>query len=109
MIFFCKKYSVCDECRVHFEPTLPSSGEWKWRHLCPVHRKPVMGLDRRRDMVVEWASRNWHSLETQMQEDYAKNHASPAFGYQEVARPTVQNYYDPGGPGDLGHFMGQGK
>lgn len=60
-MFWCKKYSVCSECKVHFEPA--PNHEAKWGHLCPTHRKPVIERDRRIAAVMEWAQANWEKLE----------------------------------------------
>lgn len=59
MNLFCKKYSVCKECKVHFDPA-PSE---RHAELCPAHRKPVVELEDRILLVVEWAKRNWEKLE----------------------------------------------
>ena len=54
-----KKHSVCNECRVHFEPEAGA------RHpeLCPTHRKPVVEIEDRILLVCEWAKANWKTLE----------------------------------------------
>ena len=64
MRFFCKPYSVCETCKVHFEP------EPTVRHaeLCPAHRKPVVELEDRILRVVNWAKANWEQLEHQAME-----------------------------------------
>ena len=67
MSLFCKKYSVCSECKVHFEP--PTGHEAQWGHLCAAHRKPVRERDERRWAVINWATTNWEKLEPQMQEE----------------------------------------
>ena len=61
MRFFRKPYSVCAECKVHFEPA-PTS---RHAELCPQHRKPVVEREDRIAIVVDWAKQHWESLEPQ--------------------------------------------
>ena len=63
---WCKKYSVCSECKVHFEPAASSED---FANLCPTHRKPAVEQLKRTRAVVAWASKNWERLEPQMLED----------------------------------------
>ena len=69
MNWFCKKYTACQQCRVHFEPAPPHE-----RHpeLCPEHRKPVVEREDRILRVLEWAKRHWEELEPKALEDYNK-------------------------------------
>ena len=69
MSWFKKKYSVCSECQVHFEPATGVDAEG-WPHLCPTHRKPVKERDLRKSAVVSWARQNWEKLEPQYLEDH---------------------------------------
>ena len=70
--WFCKNYSVCSECKVHFEPV--TGYEARWGNLCSVHRKPVREHEQRYETVIQWARVNWEKLEPQMQEE-VKNSA----------------------------------
>ncbi len=58
-MFWCKKYSICSECQVHFEPI---TGDYADR--CMVHRKPLLDLAARKAGVMRWASQNWEELES---------------------------------------------
>src|SRR3990167_5895829 len=62
MNWFCKKYSVCEKCEVHFEPATQS----RHAELCPEHRLPVMELEDRILRVTDWAKKHWEKLELQM-------------------------------------------
>lgn len=68
-MWFCKPFSVCADCGVHFEPLSKSSSQHEWAHLCRRCREPHVELRRRRDRVVEWARRNWQKLEAQVAEE----------------------------------------
>lgn len=63
------KFKVCTKCHVCFEPTLEALEE-KYLNLCSTHRKEVMELDRRKQVVLSWASRNWEKLEEQAKKEY---------------------------------------
>ncbi len=64
MKFFCREhFTICRECRVHFEPYPDGYGEPF--DLCPVHREPAMALLCRRRTVEVWAANNWEKLEPQ--------------------------------------------
>ena len=61
MRFFFKTYSVCQQCKVHFDPA-PTE---RHSELCPQHRKPVVELEDRILLVVNWAKANWEKMEPQ--------------------------------------------
>ena len=71
MSWFKKRYSVCSECQVHFEPATGMDAE-RWPDLCPTHRKPVKERDLRKDSVLAWALQNWEKLEPQCKEECSK-------------------------------------
>ena len=60
-MFWHKKYSICGECQVHFEPTSDH-----FSNLCLTHRKPKLELLARQERVIAWAKANWKKLELQM-------------------------------------------
>lgn len=70
---FAKKFSICSECGVHFEPVV--GYEERWGHLCQAHRKEVRKRDEKRDCVMAWASANWENLAKQMDAERAKEAA----------------------------------
>ena len=61
MNLFCKRYSVCAQCKVHFEP----APQARHSELCTEHRKPVIEKEDRILRVLEWAKLNWEKLEPQ--------------------------------------------
>ena len=65
MRFFPKRFSVCEQCHVHFEPF-----EGEGAHLCSVHRGEWVDLQRRKKAVVLWAQCNWEKLEAQMKAEH---------------------------------------
>jgi|SRR3990167_4262556 len=73
MNLFRKRYSVCAQCRVHFEPE-PSY--LRHAELCPAHRKPVIELEDRIERVMVWAKANWEKLEPDVLAEYTKNKAA---------------------------------
>ena len=75
--WFCKKYNVCSECKVHFEPI--TGYEAKWGNLCATHRGPVMALAARRQAVIDWAGSRWEKLEPQMLEETQKERVAQVF------------------------------
>ena len=82
MNWFCKKYTACQQCRVHFEPAPPHE-----RHpeLCPEHRKPVVEREDRILRVMEWAKANWEKLEPQALEEAHKTNAALQAMYSQMA------------------------
>ena len=82
MNWFCKKYSACQQCKVHFEPAQPHE-----RHpeLCPEHRKPVVELEDRILRVMAWAKANWEKLEPQALEEDRKMHAAMQASFSQMA------------------------
>jgi hypothetical protein len=82
-VWFKPRYSVCKECQVHFEP---ATGEDEpWGFLCPMHRKPVMELDKRKEAVIAWCRVNWVMLESQYLEDMPKGYNENAKGNSAAA------------------------
>ena len=67
MNFWKRKYSVCDECHVHFEPA--TGYEARWGNFCPTHRKQVKERDEKKERVLSWASLNWERLERIMEDE----------------------------------------
>lgn len=82
MRFFCKPYSVCATCKVHFEPA-PTE---RHAELCPEHRKPVVELEDRILRVTDWAKRNWEKLEPQVLKEEAKRTAASNAALQKLYR-----------------------
>ena len=80
MNLFCKKFSVCQQCKVHFEPA-PTE---RHAELCPEHRKPVVEREDRISLVVNWAKLNWEKLEPQAIEDYNKSHIASKAALQQM-------------------------
>lgn len=68
---FWKRYSVCSECGVHFEPV--TGYEAHWGNLCAIHRKPVKEKDERKDRIIAWALSNLDSVEKLMNEEKKKH------------------------------------
>ena len=90
-MWFKPKYSVCDECRVLFEPD--SFGK-DFPGLCRVHREKPMEHARRKRAVVEWATANWERLEEQAKKESEVNVAafSPNYEYQRAMMASQQQY-----------------
>ena len=82
MKWFKPKFSVCQECGVHFEPVV--GYEAKWGHLCSPHRKPVMDRDARKERVMAWASANWERLEDMCNQENETNQAAYAAAQQSA-------------------------
>lgn len=103
MKFWKPKYSVCEECKVHFEPA--SEAESEWGHLCPPHRKPVMERDLKRKAVMKWARQNWERVAEMMEKEIAAEHAAEVArnqsAYEQMARAQPRS-------GQLGGFGGLG-
>jgi len=89
-LFFCKRYSVCTECGVHFETV--TGYEARWGHLCAVHRKPVMQKDEKRDKVIAWATSHWERLVEQVEKEEAAIRAA----YNSTSLSAQQNAYNVG-------------
>ena len=70
MLWFKPKYSVCSVCHVHFEP-VPDHLR-KWGHLCDQHRREPMEVERRKQVVIAWATENWARLEDQALKEMAE-------------------------------------
>lgn len=89
---FAKKFSICSECGVHFEPVV--GYEERWGHLCQAHRKEVRRRDEKRDCVMVWASANWEKLAKQMDEERAEAEAqynkSRQAAFDQMARAHNQ-------------------
>ena len=68
-MWFKPKYSICSECKVHFEP---DNCDKRFAHLCITHRKPVMERELRKDAVMYWAAQNWEKLEEPAKENEKK-------------------------------------
>ena len=108
MKFWKPKYSVCEECKVHFEPA--SNEESEWGHLCPTHRKPVMERDRKRYAVMAWARCNIDRLAKMMDEERDAEIASLRAAksarnqsiYEQMARAQSQGGVVLGGLGRMG-------
>lgn len=81
MNFFCKKYTACQECRVHFEPAPQGT---RHAELCPEHRKPVIEREDRILLVVEWAKRNWEKLEPRALKEEAERQKTAFTGISAV-------------------------
>ena len=60
MRFFCKPYSVCTYCRVHFEPH--NDGQ-PFTEYCGTHRQPHLDKWRRYETVMAYAKAHWEELE----------------------------------------------
>ena len=69
-----QEYSVCIECKVHFEPATEMEAI-RWPYLCPTHRKLVMERELRIDKVVRWARENWEKIEPVALEEERLNQA----------------------------------
>lgn len=104
MKFWKPKYSVCEECKVHFEPATEAESEWG--HLCPLHRKPVMERDRKRYAVMRWARLNWERLAKMMEEEIAAERAAwiarNQSAYEQMAKAQMQGGSALGGLGRMG-------
>ena len=62
---FCKpRYSVCEKCRVHFEPI-----EGHGSDLCENHRAEWLDRYYRQSAVSSWVEANWERLEKQMKKE----------------------------------------
>ena len=84
-----KRYSVCKECGVHFEPV--TGYEERCGDLCRTHREPVMRADHKRDAVLRWAGANWEKLFDQMiTEQQADDEAKKASGAESFNRHMDQ-------------------
>ena len=59
-----KKYSVCRECGVHFEPV--TGADARWGYLCATHRAPLKKYDLEHDAVMAWAKDNMSSVRKMM-------------------------------------------
>lgn len=77
---FWKKYSVCQQCKVHFDPA-PTE---RHAELCPVHRKPVVELEDRIMRVMEWAKAHWEELEPKALEEYNKRNQMSQAALQQM-------------------------
>ena len=66
MRLFPKRYSVCEQCRVHFEPY-----DGPGSRLCENHRAEWLAMEVRRCAVISWATTNWEKLEPQANADIA--------------------------------------
>ena len=93
MFKFSKSYSVCQQCKVHFEPH-------KGRHpeLCATHRDPVIHKEDRIARVMEWAERNWEKLEPEAR----KEAAELAKRFQDTQNAQLSAMYAAQGPWGLG-------
>ena len=103
MTWFCKAYSVCEKCRVPFEPDKSA------RHpeLCPEHRRPVVELEDRISRVVNWAKLNWQKLEPEVLKEEANlnQQLQQQFANMAQAQSHPANPYPYGGlEQDLGSF-----
>ena len=63
------KYTVCQQCKVHFEPYSNLS---LFNYLCPTCRKPVEETYNRKKAVINWAESNWEKLEPKYLKDKKK-------------------------------------
>jgi len=66
----CRPYSICKECRVHFEPAVGVDSQWG--DLCLTHRKPLIDAVRREANILQWARQNLDKLEPMMLEETQK-------------------------------------
>ena len=66
--WFSKPFSVCQQCKVHFEP----APHERHAELCPAHRKPVVDREDRIMLVLDWAKQHWEELEPKAMEEYNK-------------------------------------
>lgn len=101
MNWFRKPYTVCQQCKVHFEPA-PSE---RHAELCPVHRKPIVEIEDRIEFVLRWAKSNWEKLEPQARAEYLKD--------LQISQAQMQNMYNaqmaaPSRSG-IGDLMGLGN
>lgn len=87
MRFFCKPYSVCGNCGVHFEPI-----KGDWNHLCSICRKPHVERQARIDRVVAWARHNWEKLEEQAKKERDEYADVQRKYYAEYARQGMENW-----------------
>ena len=88
-MIWCKpKYSVCDECKVHFEPA--TGYDRQWGNLCPTHRKPVIEIYHRKQAVMLWAGKNWERLEPEAQKELAVDHAANMALQQSALKQMAQ-------------------
>ena len=77
-----KKYSVCRECGVHFEPVTGTDA--RWGYLCATHRAPVRKLDLERDAVMAWTLNNLPKVKKMMDEDIAEMEERMKIQYEAV-------------------------
>ena len=66
MRLFPKRFSVCEQCRVHFDPY-----DGPGSRLCENHRAEWLAMEVRRCAVIAWATANWEKLEQQVNEERA--------------------------------------
>ena len=86
MALFCKKYAVCEKCRVHFEPDKSA----RHQELCPEHRRPVVEREDRISRVVDWAKQNWEKLEPKVLEEETERQQIRAQGFAQMAQAQAQ-------------------
>jgi len=67
MRWFKPGHATCKDCGIHYDPVVGL--EARWGDFCPMHRKPVMERDLRKDAVISWASGNWERLEAMYLEE----------------------------------------
>lgn len=89
-MFFKKRYSVCRECGVHFEPASKGERDAGFGDLCLTHRRPWIERAQRREEVLVWAGANWEKLEKQMEEQQAAEVAAMS-EYATYARQLAMN------------------
>ena len=83
-----KKYSVCRECGVHFEPVTGTDA--RWGYLCATHRAPVRKLDLERDAVMAWTLNNLPKVKKMMDEETAEREERRKTEYEAVSRVAEQ-------------------
>lgn len=76
-----KRYSVCTECHVHFEPVTGLFAD-----LCYTHRKPELELHARKQAVILWATSRWEQLEDQMKMEKAADRAAWQAANQDLLK-----------------------
>ena len=78
MRLFPKRFSVCEQCRVHFDPY-----DGPGSRLCENHRAEWLAMEVRRCAVIAWATANWEKLEQQVNEERAAFAGQRAQSMQE--------------------------
>ena len=87
-----KKYSVCRECGVHFEPVTGTDA--RWGYLCATHRAPLKKYDLEHDAVMAWAKDNMSKVKKLMDEEIEARQAAWRERREEQEK-SIHEYANP--------------